>query len=427
VQVYRRNCVGAQQVATIPSIMKDRPTENTQPKKAEHMATNPMGRSHLPLNTEIWVDRMLAFVRMEHFVFVASVSHQMKEFYQAHCDRVQNPPMAMNQQNATPPSPFPAAKVCTFIASRRNLQVLKWARQEKKCPWIPNTFALAAAGGYLETIRYAVEVEQDCPWNEATCKMAASIGNLDCLQAINSHSIIKLLKTAMASSSPTFTFPNPVVTRVHGAWNYASLLVANPSPPSPQAIFDQYNLQNCVHNGFDHLEICKGMYGLPQAGLLANNQLGPHLALQGYIQSLHTHGLFIHKSRPILCCLMVDDFVIKYVEHYTVTGVAPWKLDHFQEVKLGSIPFSCQNPCVIARKISVDDDPLPPPRKKTKRDKTISGCCNRRSLQLGRHWRRHQIWQRAPDSGRCKVFSLSLLPDRLPTWTKDRRLQLYRC
>jgi hypothetical protein len=129
------------------------------------------------------------------------------------------------------------------------------------------------------------------------------------------------LKTAMACSSPTFTFPNTVVTRVHGPCNYASLLVANPSPPSPQAMFDQYNLQNFVHNGFDHLKICKGMYGLPQAGLLANNQLGPHLALQGYIQSPHTHGLFIHKTRPITCCHMVDDLVIRYVEHYTVTGV----------------------------------------------------------------------------------------------------------
>jgi hypothetical protein len=55
------------------------------------------------------------------------------------------------------------------------------------------------------------------------------------------------------------------------------------------------------------------MYGLPQAGLLANSQLGAHLALQGYIQSTHTHGLLIHKTRPIMCCLMVDDFVIKYV------------------------------------------------------------------------------------------------------------------
>jgi hypothetical protein len=293
--------------------MKDRPTRNTQPKKAEHMATNPMGRSQLPLNTEIWVDRMLAFVRMEHFAFVSSVSHQMKECYQAHCERVQNPPiMAMNQQNASPPSRFPATKGCTFIASRGNLQVLKWARQEKKCPWNPDTFAMAAAGGYLEILRYAVEVEQDCPWNEATCKMAASIGNWYCLQSINSHSTIKLLKTAMASSNPTFTFPNPIVTRVHGTCNYASLLVANPSPPSPQATFDKYNLQNFVHNGIDHLEICKGMYGLPQAGLLANNQLGPHLALQGYIQSPHIHGLFIHKTRPIMCCLMVDDFVVKY-------------------------------------------------------------------------------------------------------------------
>jgi hypothetical protein len=41
----------------------------------------------------------------------------------------------------------------------------------------------------------------------------------------------------------------------------------------PQAIIDQYNLTPLIHNSFIYVEIRRGMYGLPQAGRLANNQL----------------------------------------------------------------------------------------------------------------------------------------------------------
>ena len=41
----------------------------------------------------------------------------------------------------------------------------------------------------------------------------------------------------------------------------------------PQEIIDQCNLHNLVHKGHVHIEIRKGMHGLPQAGLLANQLL----------------------------------------------------------------------------------------------------------------------------------------------------------
>ena len=41
----------------------------------------------------------------------------------------------------------------------------------------------------------------------------------------------------------------------------------------PQAIIDQYALTPLIHNGFVYVEVRKGMYGLPQAGKLASNQL----------------------------------------------------------------------------------------------------------------------------------------------------------
>ncbi len=50
----------------------------------------------------------------------------------------------------------------------------------------------------------------------------------------------------------------------------------------PQAIIDQYNLQDKVENGRVYMEIHKGMYGLPQSGILAQNLLTERLATHGY-------------------------------------------------------------------------------------------------------------------------------------------------
>ena len=61
------------------------------------------------------------------------------------------------------------------------------------------------------------------------------------------------------------------------------------------------------------MEINKGMYGLPQAGILANKLLKKRLAKFGYFEMPHTPGLWKHVSRPISFTPMVDDFDIKYV------------------------------------------------------------------------------------------------------------------
>jgi hypothetical protein len=81
----------------------------------------------------------------------------------------------------------------------------------------------------------------------------------------------------------------------------------------PAEIIDQYALLGLVHNGYVYLEIRKGMYGLPQAGILANQLLVKRLAPFGYYPITHTPGLWRHKHRPILFSLVVDDFGIKYV------------------------------------------------------------------------------------------------------------------
>ena len=50
----------------------------------------------------------------------------------------------------------------------------------------------------------------------------------------------------------------------------------------PQEIIDEYNLMPKVNNGHVYVAIGKGMYGLPQAGILANQLLAQNLRLFGY-------------------------------------------------------------------------------------------------------------------------------------------------
>jgi hypothetical protein len=81
----------------------------------------------------------------------------------------------------------------------------------------------------------------------------------------------------------------------------------------PPDIIDHYQLAGKVLNGYVYMEIRKGMYGLPQAGILANKLLKKRLAKHGYYELPHTPGLFTHDSRPIWFNLAVDDFGIKYI------------------------------------------------------------------------------------------------------------------
>ena len=81
----------------------------------------------------------------------------------------------------------------------------------------------------------------------------------------------------------------------------------------PERIMQQYNLYPLVRNGFVYVRISKGMYGLPQAGKIANDVLVPYLAQHGYHQSKRIPGLFQHETRPVSFCLIVDDFGVKYV------------------------------------------------------------------------------------------------------------------
>jgi hypothetical protein len=75
----------------------------------------------------------------------------------------------------------------------------------------------------------------------------------------------------------------------------------------------QYNLDTHTRDGFVFLEIRRAVWGLPQAGILANKLLQKWLAPHGYYECVNTPGLWRHATCPITFSLVVDDFGVKYV------------------------------------------------------------------------------------------------------------------
>ena len=80
----------------------------------------------------------------------------------------------------------------------------------------------------------------------------------------------------------------------------------------PEKIIQQYDLRSKCKDGYVYMQIERGMYGLPQAGILANKLLRKRLEPHGYYKVDHTPGLWRHRTLPIQFTLVVDDFGIKY-------------------------------------------------------------------------------------------------------------------
>ena len=59
----------------------------------------------------------------------------------------------------------------------------------------------------------------------------------------------------------------------------------------PSHIRTQYNFESKVRKGYIYLEIRHSIYGLPQAGALANTYLTKKLKSHGYYEIPHTPGL----------------------------------------------------------------------------------------------------------------------------------------
>jgi hypothetical protein len=109
----------------------------------------------------------------------------------------------------------------------------------------------------------------------------------------------------------------------------------------PDDVVDHYKLRElATPDGAIYCEIRKGMYGLPQAGIIAQQLLEERLAKHGYRQSATTPGLWNHDTRPICFSLIVDNFGAKNVgeehAHHLLETIrqyykcsADWEGEHY--------------------------------------------------------------------------------------------------
>jgi hypothetical protein len=66
-----------------------------------------------------------------------------------------------------------------------------------------------------------------------------------------------------------------------------------------------------TEDGYVYCAISKGMYGLPQVGIIAQELLAERLSKHGYHQSKIIPGFWTHKTRPTTFTLVMDKFAIK--------------------------------------------------------------------------------------------------------------------
>jgi hypothetical protein len=78
------------------------------------------------------------------------------------------------------PSWWDETDFCWKVAKTNKLELLKWAREEKKCEWDEWTINRAAEQGNLEMVKYCVANE--CPMNWGTAAYAAQNGHLHILE-----------------------------------------------------------------------------------------------------------------------------------------------------------------------------------------------------------------------------------------------------
>ena len=73
-----------------------------------------------------------------------------------------------------------------------------------------------------------------------------------------------------------------------------------------------------MFNGYVHLKLIWVVWGLQQAGILANRRLNQKLAPFRYHECKNNPGLWYHKTRQITFMLVVNNFGVKYVDKSNV-------------------------------------------------------------------------------------------------------------
>jgi hypothetical protein len=86
------------------------------------------------------------------------------------------------------------------------------------------------------------------------------------------------------------------------------------------------------------------MYGLPQAGIIAQELLEEQLKKAGYTQSKFTPGQWKHEWHPISFTLVVDNFEVKYIGKEQVMHLIRVLNEHYKLKKTGKERDTWESP-----------------------------------------------------------------------------------
>jgi len=133
---------------------------------------------------------------------------------------------------------------CTKVAKTNKLELLKWAREEKKCEWDKFTIFAAALQDNLEMVKYCVANE--CPFNVGACACAAQNGHLECLKYLREE-----VKAPWDSGTAECTARN-------GHLHILEYLV--------ERKYDKYDVYACAHAAMNgHLDCLKYLHETAKA------------------------------------------------------------------------------------------------------------------------------------------------------------------
>ena len=133
---------------------------------------------------------------------------------------------------------------CQRVARTNKLELLKWAREEKKCEWSVGPINAAVRQGNLEMVKYCVA--KKCPIGTGACAYAAENGHLACLKYLHEE-----VKAPWNSNTASFAAHN-------GHLHILEYLV--------ERKYDQYNTWVCKFAAMNgHLNCLKYLHETAKA------------------------------------------------------------------------------------------------------------------------------------------------------------------
>jgi len=141
-------------------------------------------------------------------------------------------------------NPEPKTYFFWKVAETNKLELLKWAREEKKCEWDEYTIHAAARQGNLEMVKYCVANE--CPIDAHACAEAALKGRLECLKYFREE-----VKAPWGSGTASLAAQN-------GHLHILEYLV--------ERKYDKYNVHACANAAMNgHLDCLKYLHETAKA------------------------------------------------------------------------------------------------------------------------------------------------------------------